>query len=75
VEALSIANRGEYRLKQADAHNFLAQWEMDSGDRANAFMHAEIARERALCDGLNHCYRPALNEAERLLARAGVAKA
>jgi tetratricopeptide (TPR) repeat protein len=74
-EALSIANRGAYRLKQADAHNFLAQWELDTGDRASAYTHAEIARERALCDGSSHCYQPALHEAERLLARAGDTKA
>jgi tetratricopeptide (TPR) repeat protein len=74
-EALSIANRGAYRLKQADVHNFLAQWELDTGNRANAYRHAEMARERALCDGLSHCYQPALDEAERLLARAGDTKA
>jgi hypothetical protein len=38
-------------------------------------MHAEIARERALCDGSSHCYQPALHEAERLLARAADTKA
>ena len=30
---------------------------------------AEVARERALCDGPPHCYKPALDEADRLLAQ------
>ncbi len=66
-EALSIANRCEYRLKQADIHNFLAQWELGAGNTAEARQHAEIAKERAWCDGPPHCYKPALDEAERLL--------
>jgi tetratricopeptide (TPR) repeat protein len=69
-EALSIADRGEYRLKQADAHNFLAQWELDAGDSSKAYVHAEAAKERALCDGPPHCYEPGLVEAERLLGLA-----
>ncbi len=66
-EALAIADRCEYRLKQADIHNFLARLALDAGDRATARRHAEIARERALCDGSPHCYKPALEEADRLL--------
>ncbi|MFC2046216.1 restriction endonuclease [Chloroflexota bacterium] len=69
-ESLSIADRGEYRLKQADAHNFLSQWELDTGDCSKAYAHAETAKERALCDGPPHCYQPALVEAERLLGLA-----
>ena len=70
-EALAIADRCEYRLKQADIHNFLAQVAMEKGDREEAQKHAEIARERAWCDGPPHCYKPALEEAERILESCG----
>lgn len=70
-EALAIANRCEYRLKQADIHNFLAQLALERGDREEAREHAEIARERAWCDGPPHCYKPALEEAERILESYG----
>ncbi len=70
-EALSIADRCEYRLKQADIHNFLAQLALDDGDRDNAKKHAEIAKERAECDWPEHYYKPAYEEAERLLTEAG----
>jgi tetratricopeptide (TPR) repeat protein len=80
-EALAIADRCEYRLKQADIHNFLARlaWERvdelrGMGDGAGAAQalaeareQAEVAKERAWCDGPPHCYKPALEEAERLL--------
>ncbi|MEE8163781.1 MAG: hypothetical protein V3T92_07260, partial [Anaerolineae bacterium] len=70
-EALAIADRCEYRLKQADIHNFLAQLALERGDREEAREHAEIARERAWCDGPPHCYKPALEEAERTLELCG----
>jgi hypothetical protein len=66
-DALAIADRCEYRLVQADTHNLLARLALDAGDRAEARRHAEIARERAWCDGPPHCYKPALDEAESLL--------
>ncbi len=66
-EALSIADRFEYRLKQAEIHNFLAQWELHGGDLARARRHAQVAKERAWCDGPPDCYKPALDEAEELL--------
>ncbi len=66
--ALAIADRCEYRLVQADCHNFLARLALDAGDRRAARHHAQSARERAWCDGPPHCYQPALEEAERLLA-------
>ena len=65
-QALSIADRCEYRLKQAEIHNHLAQWELEGENIEAARKHAEIARERAWCDGPPHCYQPALDEAERL---------
>ncbi|PXF56352.1 MAG: hypothetical protein C4B59_17055 [Candidatus Methanogaster sp.] len=65
-EALQIADRCEYRLKQADIHNFLAEFYLDSGDRKKARLHGIIAKERAGCG-----YKPALKRAEELLAAIG----
>jgi len=70
-EALAIADRCEYRLKQADIHNFLARLALDAGDRKAAGEHARIGYERAWCDGPPHCYKPALDEAARLLGELG----
>jgi tetratricopeptide (TPR) repeat protein len=70
-EALQIADRCEYRLKQADIHNFLAQVALEKGNREETWKHAEIAKERAWCDGPPHCYKPALEEAERMLESCG----
>ena len=71
-EALSIADRCEYRLKQADIHNFLAQLALEAGDRETAKKHAATAHDRAWCDGPPYCYKPALDEAERLLKELAV---
>ncbi len=68
-EALAIADRCEYRLVQTGAHNLLADLALDAGDFDEARQHAEIAKERAWCDGPPHCYKPALDRAEELLAR------
>jgi tetratricopeptide (TPR) repeat protein len=72
-EALSIAVRSKYRLKEAEIHNFLAHCEMDEGvgvakNVAGARQHAEKAKKRAWCDSPPHCYKVALEEAEGLLA-------
>jgi tetratricopeptide (TPR) repeat protein len=61
-EALQIADRCEYRLKQADIHNFLAEFYLVAGDLKKAREHGEIAKERAECG-----YKPALEKAEKLL--------
>jgi tetratricopeptide (TPR) repeat protein len=66
-EALTIADRCEYRLQQADIHNFLARLALDAGDRKAAGEHSRMGYERAPCDGPPHCYKPALEEAARLL--------
>jgi tetratricopeptide (TPR) repeat protein len=63
-EALTIADRCEYRLQQAEIHNFLAQYYFDTGDKAKAREHAEIAKERAECG-----YVPAIDQAKALLAK------
>ncbi len=62
--ALTIAAGCEYRLQQAEIYNFLAQFYFDTGDKAQARKHAEIAKERAECG-----YVPALNQAKALLAK------
>ncbi len=74
LEALSIADRCEYRLKQADIHNFLARLDIEAGDRESAIEHAQTGYERAWCDGPPYCYKPALDEAERLLEELGAPK-
>jgi len=64
-EALGIADRCEYRLKQADIHNFLAEFYLDKKDYKTAKKHADIARERAECG-----YKPALDKAKKLIILA-----
>ncbi len=70
-DALAVADRCEYRLKQAEIHNFLAGVAMKKGDRDQARASAKIARERALCDGHPAAYQPALEEAQKCLAELG----
>ena len=73
-KALAIADRCEYRLNQAEIHNFLARLALDSGKRAEARGHAQKAKDYAYCDGPPHYYKPAYEEAERLLAEADQAQ-
>lgn len=63
-EALEIADRCEYRLAQADIHNFLAEFYLDSKDFSKAKEHVEKAKERAECG-----YVPAMKKAEELSQR------
>jgi tetratricopeptide (TPR) repeat protein len=70
-EALAIANRCGYRLKQADCHNFLARLALDAGNLPEARQHAQTARDYARCDGPPHRYEVAFQEAERLLREIG----
>ena len=72
-EALAIADRCEYRLAQAEIHNFLARLDLDARQRAAAATHAKTAYERAWCDGPPHCYKPALDEAKARLDELGLA--
>ena len=72
AEALDIADRCEYRLVQADCHNFMARLALDADDRDEAASQAQITYERAWCDGPPYCYKPALDEAERMLDELGV---
>ena len=73
-KALAIADRCEYRLNQAEIHNFLARLALDSGEPAEARDHAQKAKDYAYCDGPPHYYKPAHEEAERLLAEAAEAE-
>ncbi len=61
-ETLQIADRCEYRLKQADIHNFMSEFYLDAGEIAKAREHGEIAKERAECG-----YVPAMEKAEKLM--------
>jgi tetratricopeptide (TPR) repeat protein len=67
LEALLIASRSEFRLKEADICNFLAHCDMDAANFDTAQKYAEKARQRAWCDGPPHCYKLALDEANGLL--------
>lgn len=60
-EALGIADRCEYRLKQADIHYFLAEFYLDKKDYKTAKEHADIAKERAECG-----YKPTMDKAIKL---------
>ena len=73
-KALAIANRCEYRLDQAEIHNFLARLALDSGQPAEARDQAQKAKDYAYCDGPPHYYKPAHEQAERLLSEAAKAQ-
>ncbi len=73
-----VADAYRKMLCQAYVHNFLAELALDgenttAGDRTTAADHARTARERAMCDGPPHCYRPALDRAETMLDTLGTA--
>jgi len=63
-EALEIADRCEYRLAQADIHNFLAEFYYKTENFSKAKEHVKIAKERAECG-----YVPAMKKAEELEKR------
>ncbi len=71
-DALAIADRCDYRLKKAEAHNFLARLAVESGDTQTAQASAEIAWNCADCDGEPYCYKPARDEADEMLVELGV---
>lgn len=67
-EALAIADGCDYRLKQAEIHLFLARWELDEGNALKGREQAEIAMERAWCDGPPQSYTAVLDEADWLVS-------
>ena len=70
-EALKLANRCQYRLKQADIHNFLAQIERDAGNYHAAIEAATQAYRLAWCDGPPFAYHWGLEKAKAHLTALG----
>ena len=70
--ALAIADRCDYRLKKAEAHNCLAWLAIESSDTLTAQGSAEIAWNCADCDGEPWYYKAARDEAEAILGALGV---
>jgi tetratricopeptide (TPR) repeat protein len=68
-EALGITERSGYVLQGADVRLFLAQQALAQGDHPQALAHAQIARQLATCDGGDHVYRVAYDEAGALLTQ------
>ena len=66
-EALYIADRCEYRLKQIEVHNYLARISFEADDCETAKKHSKIAYDLAMCGRKPYLYKPALEEAENLL--------
>jgi tetratricopeptide (TPR) repeat protein len=66
-DALYLADRCQYKLYQAEIHNFLAHMALERKDYTDVKEHANIAYKKAFCDGPKHCYKKALDEAEALL--------
>ena len=66
-EALYIANRCEYKLIQADIHNFIAYIAKKENDALAAKQHATLALEIARCDGSSLSYKPAMDTAIELM--------
>jgi len=71
-EALAIAERCAYRLKQAEVLNFLAALALERDDTATAARHAQAAYERAWCDGPPHWHKAVIDDAGRIMAQLGV---
>ena len=71
-EALTITERSGYVLQGADVHLFLAEIEIERGDREKALAHAREARRLATCDGPpDYTYKVAYDEAGALLEKLG----
>ena len=71
-DALSITERSGYVLQGADVHLFLAEIEIERGDRERTLAHAQAARRLATCDGPpDYTYKVAYDEAGALLAQLG----
>jgi hypothetical protein len=70
TEAAELAERRRLRLRHSDVMLALAQIECAVGNPAAAVAAAEHAYRLAFCDGGRHCYRPVLDEAQRILSAA-----
>jgi tetratricopeptide (TPR) repeat protein len=71
-DALAIASKCGYRLKQAEIFNFLGALALDYGDSSVAEQYAHAGYEAAFCDGPPHWYKRDFKEAERILNRLNV---
>ena len=58
-------------LQGADVRLFLAQQALTRGNEAQALDHARQARQLARCDGGEHTYKVAYDEAGALLQSLG----
>ncbi|MBV9020208.1 MAG: hypothetical protein JOZ71_05790, partial [Ktedonobacteraceae bacterium] len=67
TEALAIANRSEFRVLRADVYNLLARLAIEDDNRTEAIKYAQAALNDSSCDSPPYCYKPALEEAKRLL--------
>jgi tetratricopeptide (TPR) repeat protein/transcriptional regulator with XRE-family HTH domain len=67
TEALAITNRSGFRVLRADVYNLLARLALEGGNPTEAVNRAQAALHDASCDGPPYCYKPALEEAKRLL--------
>jgi tetratricopeptide (TPR) repeat protein len=68
------AERGPYRLQQADAYNVLAAIAQTEGDTAGAIDAATKAYRAAWCDGPPYAYHWGLQKAKQHLAALGAAE-
>lgn len=70
-EALRIAHRCEYRLKQAEIQIWLATMALRNGEVAVARSHGERAAALARCDGGGYGFVWALRQVERIQTGVG----
>ena len=69
---MTITERSGYVLQGADVRLFLAEIEIERGDREQALAHAQAARRLATCDRPpDYTYKVAYDEAGALLAKLG----
>jgi hypothetical protein len=66
-EALYLANRCEFKLIQADIHNFIAYMAKKENDSLTAKEQATLALEIARCNGSSISYKPAMDTAMEIL--------
>lgn len=72
-DALAIASKCGYKLKQADILGFLGELALTDGDRSVAEKYALAAFSAAWCDGPPHYYKRALLDAKVILEKLNVA--
>jgi len=68
-EALSLAQRCEFRLEQADINLFMAHLAFEGGALTLCRHHVEQSRQLAWCDGPPHYYKITFDKSEALLSK------